>query len=87
LINKVDLGKIKALRKSKKISLIKMAEMLGYKSPNGYYYLETGRCSISAEMLPRIAEILGVVTAELYYTHSYTEMVHEQAATSEQKIA
>jgi len=78
--HKIDLEKMKRLRKSKKISLDAMSRRLGYKSPNGYYYKESGRCAIDAEELPVIAEILGVSTSELYITNNSTILVDEQIA-------
>lgn len=60
----VNLDKIHALRKSK-MSLETMAELLGYQSPNGYFYLEKGRSKFSAEMLAKVADILEVDIEEL----------------------
>ncbi len=61
----VDLQKLKALRKSK-MSLDQMSSHLGYQSPNGYYYLETGRSKITAETLAKVATILGVPIEEFF---------------------
>lgn len=73
-MKRVDLAKIKALRKEMGISLEEMARKLGYESPNGYYYLEVGRGKISAEMLAMIAEIQGVTIEELFFEDKVTDM-------------
>lgn len=72
---KVDLVKMKALRRRKGISQREMAKTLGYKSAVGYHYLETGRCAIQAEQLFRIAERLGVPIGELFSRPSCTDTV------------
>jgi transcriptional regulator with XRE-family HTH domain len=63
---KVDLAKIKKLRKAAGITLEEMAKRLGYESPNGYYYLERGRSKFHAETLANVADILGVSLEELF---------------------
>lgn len=73
---KIDLEKIKRLRKAKGISLEDMASALGYKSPTGYYYLEIGRCAIDANHLPIIAQMVGISDIrELYAATQSTKMV------------
>lgn len=62
---KVDLEKIKGFRKGSGITLEDMAERLGYRSPNGYYYLERGRSKFTAEMLAEVADILDLSLQEL----------------------
>lgn len=64
---KVDINKIKELRKTAHISLEEMALRLGYESPNGYYYLEKGRGKFPAETLARVADILDVPIADLFF--------------------
>ncbi|KZS47762.1 transcriptional regulator [Paenibacillus glucanolyticus] len=54
-MKKVNLEKIKTLRKLKGLSLEEMSQLLGYESPNGYYYLEVGRGRFPAETLARVA--------------------------------
>ncbi|WP_100487420.1 helix-turn-helix domain-containing protein [Sporolactobacillus pectinivorans] len=61
----VDLKKMKKLRK-KQMSLEQMSSKLGYGSPNGYYYLETGHSKISAEMLAKVAMILKVPITDFF---------------------
>lgn len=63
---KVDLEKMKRLRKEKKISQTEIAKKIGYKTGVGYHYIETGKRSIRAETLAKIAEILNVPIEELY---------------------
>ncbi|MEM5637577.1 helix-turn-helix transcriptional regulator [Bacillus toyonensis] len=50
-IRKVNLKKIKDLRKEQQITLEEMSKILGYDSPNGYHYIEKGRSKFSAEAL------------------------------------
>ncbi|WP_085522897.1 helix-turn-helix domain-containing protein [Tuberibacillus sp. Marseille-P3662] len=61
----VDLGKLKRIRKQQ-MSLHTMSQMLGYKSPNGYYYLEKGRSKMPADILANVAIILDVPLEELF---------------------
>jgi Helix-turn-helix. len=63
---RVDLNKIKLLRK-KRMSLEEMSLKLGYGSPNGYYYLESGRSKIPADILAQVSTILEVPIQELFY--------------------
>ncbi|WP_019420146.1 helix-turn-helix transcriptional regulator [Paenibacillus sp. OSY-SE] len=84
-MKRVDLNKIKNLRKNAGFSLEYMATLLGYESANGYYYLEIGRGKFSAEALAKVADILGVPIDELFFEEKVTEMVistHSQAKES-----
>jgi len=63
---RVDIDKIKRMRKHSRITLQEMAARLGYKSPNGYYYLERGRSKFTAEMLATVAEILETSLEDLF---------------------
>jgi transcriptional regulator with XRE-family HTH domain len=71
---KVDLLKIKSLRKQANLSLDDMARMLGYESPNGYYYLEIGRGKFSAESLAKVADIFNVPITELFFEDQITKL-------------
>ena len=64
---KVDLDKIKSLRKSKSITIEEMSRKLGYQSPNGYYYLETGKNKFPADSLAIVAKIINVDIRELFF--------------------
>ncbi|MBH0166250.1 helix-turn-helix transcriptional regulator [Fictibacillus sp. 7GRE50] len=66
-VKKVNLKKIKQLRKERSISLDEMAKILGYESPNGYYYLEIGRGKFPAETLALVASILKVPIDQLFF--------------------
>jgi len=57
---KIDLKKIKKLRKQKGITQDVMAAYLGYKTATGYHYLESGKRAIDADRLFIIAHTLGV---------------------------
>ncbi|WP_100538146.1 helix-turn-helix transcriptional regulator [Paenibacillus sp. GM2FR] len=75
-MKKVDLVKIKAHRKANDLSLDDMSKLLGYESPNGYYYLETGRGKFTAEALAKVADKLGVSIEELFFVEEITEMAN-----------
>lgn len=65
-MQRIDLLKIRILRKKKGLTQRYMAKKLGYKTDIGYHYLETGRCKIKAEHLTVIAAELGVPMEDLY---------------------
>lgn len=65
-MQKLDLEKIKMLRKEKRLSQSDLANCLGYKTPIGYHYLESGRCQIKADQLVVLAKELGVEVRELF---------------------
>ncbi|MEK3864056.1 helix-turn-helix transcriptional regulator [Paenibacillus sp. FSL H7-0716] len=74
-MKKVDLEKIKVLRKNAGLSLEEMAVQLGYESANGYYYLEIGRGKFPAETLAKVAQIFGVTIEELFFEEKITDSV------------
>jgi len=78
-LRRVNLEKIKKLRKEKKISLEEMAHILGYESQNGYYYLEVGRGRFTAETLAKVADILGVSIDSLFFTQKVTKTATGEA--------
>lgn len=63
---RVDLEKMKRLRKERKITQTEIAKKIGYKTGVGYHYIETGKRKIKAETLAKIAEILNIPVNELY---------------------
>lgn len=73
---KVNLEKIKEQRKKLNISVEKMSELLGYDSPNGYYYLETGRIKFPAEKLALVSQVLNVSIEELFFEDGIAEMAN-----------
>nr|BDD46662.1 hypothetical protein 5 [Bacillales bacterium] len=73
-VKKVDLLKVKRLRKQKNISLEEMAKKLGYESANGYYYLENGRGKFPAEKLILVADILDVPIEQLFFEDKIAKM-------------
>jgi transcriptional regulator with XRE-family HTH domain len=74
---KVDIEKIKTLRKKANISLEQMSELLGYESPNGYYYLETGRIKFHAEKLALVSQILNEPYEHLFFEEKITKLANE----------
>jgi transcriptional regulator with XRE-family HTH domain len=64
---KVNLNKIKELRKQRKISLEEMSKILGYESINGYYSLEIGRVKYPAETLAKTAQLFQVCINDLFF--------------------
>ncbi|MGG1554963.1 helix-turn-helix domain-containing protein [Paenibacillus ferrarius] len=81
-IAKVNLEKIKKLRKLAGYSLDEMSKYLGYESTNGYYYLECGRGKISAESLAQIAHILNVDIKELFFENEIAKMATGENVSS-----
>jgi transcriptional regulator with XRE-family HTH domain len=73
---KVDIEKIKMLRKNANISLEKMSELLGYDSINGYYYLETGRIKFPADRLALVSKILNTPIEKLFFEDEITKMAN-----------
>lgn len=71
---KVDLEKIKKLRKQAGLTIESMSTLLGYSSPNGYYYLEIGRSKFLAETLALVADILKVSISDLFFEHNITNL-------------
>ncbi|WP_018764086.1 helix-turn-helix transcriptional regulator [Bacillus sp. 105MF] len=67
MAKKVDLEKIKRIRKNLNLSVEDMSESIGYRSMNGYYYLETGRNKFSAETLARVADIFNLSISDLFF--------------------
>ncbi|MFD2617923.1 helix-turn-helix domain-containing protein [Terrilactibacillus laevilacticus] len=61
----VNLEKLKKIRKSK-MTLKEISTSLGYQSPNGYYYLESGRSKFTADTLAQVSIILNVPLIDLF---------------------
>jgi transcriptional regulator with XRE-family HTH domain len=74
IVKKVDLGKIKRIRKKLNFSVEEMSKKLGYKTINGYYYLEIGRNKFSAETLAMVADIFDVPIADLFFEDDIAKM-------------
>jgi transcriptional regulator with XRE-family HTH domain len=73
---KVDIEKIKKVRKNSGISVEKMSELLGYDSLNGYYYLETGRIKFPADKLAIVSKILNIPMEELFFEDKIAKMAN-----------
>jgi transcriptional regulator with XRE-family HTH domain len=73
---KVDIEKIKDTRKKANLSVERMSELLGYDSPNGYYYLETGRIKFPAEKLALVSKILEVPIEQLFFEDEIAKMAN-----------
>jgi len=67
---KVNLEKIKGLRRYKGYSCSYMATQLNFKTATGYHYIESGRCKITAEQLATISTILEVDIKDLFIDES-----------------
>ncbi|RDY69103.1 XRE family transcriptional regulator [Halobacillus trueperi] len=74
LEKKVDLQKIKEIRKSKHMSIEEMSTILGYDSPNGYFYLESGKSKFPAEKLAMVSKILDVPIQKLFFEVKVAKM-------------
>jgi transcriptional regulator with XRE-family HTH domain len=62
----INLKKIRNLREQNGLSQEEVAKYLGYKSAQGYHYLEKGRCQIKGVQLTALASLFGVPIQELY---------------------
>ncbi len=86
-MRKVDLEKIKLLRKKQNLSIDEMSKRLGYESQNGYYYLEIGRGKFTAEMLAKVADILDVNINALFFVQNVAKSATlEQNNISEKEV-
>lgn len=75
---KIDLSKIRTLRKQACLTQADVARELGYKSCVGYHYIESGRCKLRADQLVVLARILGVSVEDLI-TKTESGEIHGQA--------
>ena len=64
--------RIKKIRKSKKDTQEKLAELIGIE-PQSLSYMETGKFSPSPDTLQKLGEILNVKPYEFYYFEDITE--------------
>ena len=62
---RVNLEKLKRLRKKKGLTLLAVSEHLGFKSQQGYFYKESGVRAISAVELGALAALYGVSMDDL----------------------
>jgi putative transcriptional regulator len=58
--NIVDSNKLKALRVKSGLTQAQVSEYLGYKTPLGYHYLESGRCRIKLEQAVKLSQLYNV---------------------------
>lgn len=87
-MKRVDLDEIKKIRKDKGHSLEYMANLLGYESLNGYYYLEIGRGKFTAEALAKVADEFNVPIESLFFDDGYAKLaIKEQSETTEHNTA
>lgn len=85
-MKRVNLERIKNLRKKAGLSLEYMAKTLGYESPNGYYYLEIGRGKFPAEALAKVADEFQVPIDSLFFVEKVAKTVMETKSTKEEVI-
>ncbi|MEK4237547.1 helix-turn-helix transcriptional regulator [Paenibacillus sp. FSL H7-0714] len=85
-MKRVDLEKIKSLRKCIGLSLEEMASILGYESLNGYYYLEVGRGKFSAEALAKVADTFHVPLEQLFFEDKVTDSVTMEPSAAKEVI-
>ena len=64
--------RIKKIRKSKKYTQEKLAELIGIE-PQSLSYMETGKFSPSPDTLQKLGEMLNVKPYEFYYFENITE--------------
>ncbi|MGN7167924.1 helix-turn-helix domain-containing protein [Paenibacillus cellulositrophicus] len=85
-MKRVNLEKIKNLRKKAGLSLEYMAKTLGYESPNGYYYLEIGRGKFPAETLAKVADEFKVPIDSLFFVDKVAKSVTVDEKSKEEVI-
>ena len=56
---KIDLDTLKSLRAEHSYSISDLANLLGYKTPTGYWLIEQGSRKVSIDTLYRLSEIYG----------------------------
>lgn len=59
-MNEKILKKIKMIREERGLSIIEMANILGYESTKGYYDVESGRVKLRIEHLERLSKYLKI---------------------------
>ena len=65
---------VKRIRKAKGVMASHVSKVLGYKTPQGYQYLENGQANITADKLEIIAKVLGENVA-VFYDEKLTDSV------------
>ena len=63
---------VKRIREAKGIMASHVSKVLGYKTPQGYHYLENGQAKIDTEKLAIIAKVLGE-DVKVFYDQKLTE--------------
>lgn len=75
---KLNIEKIKMLRLENKMTLMEMARLLGYKSPTGYFYIESGNRNFKPEHLPLISKHFGVSIDSLYLESEFANTANSK---------
>ncbi|WZY01567.1 helix-turn-helix transcriptional regulator [Bacillus sp. FSL W7-1360] len=60
--------KLREARLERRYSIVEMSAKLGFKSPSGYAHLEYGSSRMTVDYAKKIAEILDVDPAELFFS-------------------
>lgn len=61
----VNLKRIKELRKERGLSLAKISKELGFKTQQGYFYIEKGKTKLKVDHLLKLARILDISIDDL----------------------
>lgn len=61
----VNLKRIKELREERGLSIAKISKELGYKTQQGYFYIEKGKTKLKVDHLLKLARILNVKINDL----------------------
>lgn len=80
ITNKIIIGRIKSIRKSRGLTQVKMAEMLNI-SKSTYNRIEIGEVPIYNDRLNEIARILGIPLFQLIFNDYEEEEIIEQINT------
>ena len=73
-VKRVIRDNVKGIRKAKGVMASHVSKVLGYKTPQGYQYLENGQTNITADTLEVIAKVLGEDVA-VFYDENLTKSV------------
>lgn len=77
---KLNNSKLKELRVSRKISLQKISEALGFRTAGGYQRIEKGENKLKAEVLPIIAVLFEMELSQLVEEIFFEDKLDESSS-------
>ena len=72
----INLALIKKRRKEMRITLLEMAETLGYLDASSYYRYESGKYRFDASQLPIVCDKLKLKMNEIFFTPTIAEIAN-----------